>query len=325
MFNHHEVAHLFEYPVASIQRWGGGGNSSIFQVKDAKGRLFALKSYPPLELDPRDRIGSEFAALNFLCFNSNVRVPEPVSMDRKKLLGVFKWIDGVRPTPSDAVIDAMLNFISAVFQLRESTEAKNISFASECCLSGADILRQVQNRLYRLKQQSEEAEMQKFLSTTVEPILAKMKLSDARLPDALRCLNPGDFGAHNMLLNGDGFAFVDMEYFGWDDPVKQVCDVIWHPGMQLSDEQAKRFVTGALQVYGLADGGFADRVQKYFVAYGLRWTMIILNEFLPERWALRSHAGAVNYGDVKLKQLAKAKSLIQSISERQAMLHDVLN
>ena len=319
-----EVSHLFARPVVSIVHWGGGGNSRIFKVQDTDGRFYALKSYPSLALDSRDRLGSEYAALDFLSRNGNFRVPRPVSMDREKLLAVYEWIDGSRPAPSETVIDAMLEFIRMAYFLRENPEAKQISLASECCLSGADILRQVRNRLDRLKLHSEETELQKFLAEAVEPMLASMEFPDMRLPDTLRCLNPGDFGAHNMLLRGEVIAFVDMEYFGWDDPVKQVCDVIWHPGMGLTDDLAQRFLVGARLVYGLADVGFAERVRNFFPAYGLRWTMILLNEFLPERWALRAHAGAENHSQAKARQLAKARALIQSISGRLVMVRDIL-
>ncbi len=320
----HEVSHLFARPVVSIVHLGGGGNSRIFRAQDVDGRLYTLKSYPPLTLDPRDRLGTEYAALDFLSCNSDLKVPRPVSMDPAKLLAVYEWIDGSRPTPSEAVIDAMLDFARTVFTLRDNPQAKHISLASECCLSGGSILRQVHNRLHRLKQQLEETELQDFLTDAVEPMLASMELPDTRLPDPLRCLSPGDFGAHNMLIKGEVLAFIDMEYFGWDDPVKQVCDVIWHPGMGLTDDLAERFLVGARQVYGKADVGFVDRVRSHFPAYGLRWAMILLNEFLPERWALRAHAGAENRSQAKARQLAKAKVLIQSIRNRQAFIHNVL-
>jgi hypothetical protein len=277
-----------------------------------------------LALDPRDRLGTENAALEFLSCNSDVRVPRPVSVDRGKLVAAYEWIGGSRPTPSEEVIDAMLDFIRRLYHLRENPQAKKISLASECCLSGAEILRQVRQRIGHLKKQSEELELQAFLLNSVEPMLASMELPDTKLPHVLRCLNPGDFGAHNMLRAEDDFAFVDMEYFGWDDPVKQVCDVLWHPGMALSDELSIRFLTGAQTVYMTADSGFRSRLRSHFVAYALRWTMILLNEFLPNRWALRARAGAETHDQAKSRQLDKARALIRSIEDRQAMISDTL-
>ncbi len=318
------ISHLFARPIVSIVRLGGGGNSRIFQVKDADGKLYALKSYPPLEYDPRDRLGTEFNALNFLRQNSEVRVPQPVSMDRNNLLAVYEWIDGSRPVPSEAIIDAMLDFTKVVYRLRENPDASTMPLASECCLSGADILGQVRNRMNRLRRQNNEIELQDFLLKAVEPVLAGLEYSNKLLPASHWCLTPGDFGFHNMLVSGDEVAFVDMEYFGWDDPVKQVCDVIWHPGMSLSDELASRFLSGAMEIHTSDDSDFCDRVKNFFPAYGLRWTMILLNEFLPERWALRAHAGAENQDYAKERQFDKARKLFQSIKNRHAMVIDTL-
>jgi hypothetical protein len=320
-----EVLHLFASPIISFERCAGGGNSKIYKVEDAKGKKYALKVYPPMELDPRDRLGTEYLALDFLSRSSKIRVPKPISMDRQNLLAAYEWIDGNRAPPSAEIIDAMLDFIRVVHPLRKTKDAQAIPLASECCLSGADILKQVRARITRLKLLFGDTELQDFLSTAVEPMLATLKYADVPLPAGHWCLTPGDFGSHNMLVSIDGIAFVDMEYFGWDDPVKQVCDVMWHPGMNLSDELASRFLLGAQIVYASNDSGFNDRVKSFFPAYGLRWITIILNEFLPERWALRAHTGMKNQLLAKEIQLEKAKALFLRLNERQTMVNKLIN
>ena len=70
-----------------------------------------------------------------------------------------------------------------------------------------------------------------------------MELHSAPTPPR-RSLSPSDFGFHNALLEADGrLTFVDFEYFGWDDPVKIVADVMLHPGMGLSADHGRRFAT----------------------------------------------------------------------------------
>ena len=57
-----------------------------------------------------------------------------------------------------------------------------------------------------------------------------------------RSLVPADFGFHNSLRQGDGsLAYVDFEYFGWDDPVKLTADILLHPGVPLGAAQRERF------------------------------------------------------------------------------------
>lgn len=312
-----DVARLLGRPVASVEHLGGGGNSRIYRVTAADGQVFALKSYPSLAQDRRDRLGTEFAALAFLSAHPQVMVPRPIACDRTRLLALYEWVDGGRPAVSAGVIDAMLEFMAAVHGLRDRPGADALPLAIECCLSGAEILRQVRRRLERLRGREDEEALQAFLGDEVAPVLESLALDDDDLPPGLRCLNPGDFGAHNMLAAADRTTFIDFEYFGWDDPTKQVSDVLWHPAMLLGPELAERFRAGALALYGAADADFADRLRRVFPAYGLRWIMIILNEFLPERWAVRAHAGAADQAAAKARQLAKARAFLERVRAAQ--------
>ena len=114
------------------------------------------------------------------------------------------------------------------------------------------------------------------------------------------------------MLRADGrIVFLDFEYFGWDDPVKLASDFVLHPGMDLTLELKKRFLESMSDVFG-ADKTFCMRLRASLPLYAMRWTMILLNEFLPERWTRRVMAGADGDRDVILKtQLAKARTMIK--------------
>jgi hypothetical protein len=153
-----------------------------------------------------------------------------------------------------------------------------------------------------------------FLAERILPPLEQgyraMGLSVAEpLPVSLRSLCPSDFGFHNALRDTSGLVFLDFDYFGWDDPVKLVCDFLLHPGMALSEGLKRRFAVGARHIYG-ADGTFASRLNLLFALFALRWCLILLNEFLPERWAVRLHAGFQDdWSRVKRIQLERAEKL----------------
>ena len=51
-----------------------------------------------------------------------------------------------------------------------------------------------------------------------------------------------------------------------------------------------RFLAGCRTLFA-RDAGFSDRLDLLHPLYGLRWCLILLNEFLPERWARRAFAG----------------------------------
>ena len=162
-----------------------------------------------------------------------------------------------------------------------------------------------------------------FLDATFEPLLqqvastaeARMAAAgldfQAMLPQEKRSLVPSDFGFHNSLRRADGtLVFVDFEYFGWDDPVKLTADILHHPGTPMAAAQCERFRNAALGIYG-EDASFAARLDALYPLFGLRWALIVLNEFLPARWRLRVAAGEMeSWSEAKERQLARARTLV---------------
>jgi len=113
-------------------------------------------------------------------------------------------------------------------------------------------------------------------------------------------------------------VFCDFEYFGWDDPVKLVADFVLHPGMALRVRLATRFEKRAAAIFA-DDPEFAARLRLLKPLYALRWALIVLNEFVPERWAQRAFA----YGDrdrnaVLARQLGKAEGFVDLVKRENA-------
>src|SRR5262249_24586189 len=138
------------------------------------------------------------------------------------------------------------------------------------------------------------------------------------LPQERQSLVPSDFGFHNSLRRPDGsLAFVDFEYFGWDDPVKLTADILLHPGHQLAAPLGRRFQRAAVSLYGSNDDDFETRLGALLPLFGLRWTLILLNEFIPERWQNRVLAGASeSWEAAKSRQLNRARDFLSSLATR---------
>jgi hypothetical protein len=194
--------------------------------------------------------------------------------------------------------------------------------AAEACLSAAEIERQLRGRIASLRDLDAPA-LSLFLRCHVEPSLAA-RLDRARaaiaaaggafaadLAPSRRSQVPADFGFHNALRRADGrLTFIDFEYFGWDDPAKLVADILLHPGTPIDDEARRLLREGALAIYG-DDAGFAARLDALLPLFGLRWALIMLNEFRPERWRRRLLAGATEtWAAAKQRQLAAARSML---------------
>ncbi len=314
--------------VDSLERVGGGRNNRINRVRCAGGS-YALKQYPSRQDDPRARLATEVAALKLMERYGIDVVPRVVAVDRERGFALLSWIEGAAVAEvGDADVDAAVAFLSAIHALRQVPRAAEQPQAAEACLSGKEIERQIRERLARLAMlPAEEQDLHDFLEDSFVPAFnrlfaeAKAGMQTAGLEFAadvtreFRSLVPADFGFHNSLRRRDGsLAFVDFEYFGWDDPVKLTADILLHPGMSLPAAQRLRFRRAAERLYG-EDPTFSRRLAIYFPLFGLRWALILLNEFIPELWRRRVLAGASDsWSEAKLRQLKRAQDMLASLS-----------
>ena len=169
--------------------------------------------------------------------------------------------------------------------------------------------------------------MERFLNQEFLPIFnsaaigAELKLCEdfsIPLPVGLQILSPSDFGAHNALVDYRNiYHYYDFEYFGWDDPVKLVSDFFWHPGMDLSESAQVKWLALTGEFFA-KDLSYPARLEAYLPIFGLRWCLIMLNEFIPERFLNRAHANSVADGafDITLvEQLEKSKKMLQKITK----------
>jgi hypothetical protein len=314
----------------SIERVRGlGRNSGVFRVR--QGDLsYALKQYPPRRSGERDRIAIEMAALRFMTGHGVGVVPRPIAADPERGYALIEWIEGgpVEP-PEEADIAAATTFLGAIHGLRDEADARAQPEAAEACLSGGEIVAQIARRLERLGGVADEPTLAAFLKDCARPLLAELAvwaergyaeqgLSFTRPIDAAaRTLCPSDFGFHNALRRPSGdLVFIDFDYFGWDDPVKLTSDVLLHPGMQLPEALKRQFAAAAIAIYdGDAEDSFHTRLPLLYPLFALRWCMILLNEFLPERWANRVNAGgAADWRAAKQSQLDRARDWAHSLS-----------
>lgn len=311
----------------------GGGNNRVFRVL-AGGETLALKSYPD-DGDPRDRLGVEFSSLQFLKRHGVGAVPAAVASDPEKGFALYEWIEG-NPidAPGDADIDAVLGFIEALIGLADKEEAKSLPLASEACLSAAELCRQVEDRLKRLTAGAEGySDLAEFLTERFSPALETLRDRagksydqngadfDKEIKPKARTLNPSDFGFHNALRTPDGtVVFLDFEYFGWDDPVKLVSDFLLHPGHALGQDAGEKFFRSAKALFA-NDPSFPWRLRALYPLYGLRWCLIMLAEFLPERMARRQMAGQhADPETARQDQLEKSRALLDQITSTKGAL-----
>jgi aminoglycoside phosphotransferase (APT) family kinase protein len=305
-------------PLTSLDAVGGGGNNRVYRAV-AGGVTYALKSYPPQGADVRDRLAHEFGALTFMNERLGGAVPRPFGADRERGFALYEWIAGTRIArrePGD--VPAAVSFAAALHGFRDDPAAAGLPPAAEAVFGNAGLIGQLDARFGRLRAVAGgEPELARFLVDRVEPAYERLRrpaASFAELPPGRRTLSPSDFGFHNAIRRLDGrIAFIDFEYFGWDDPVKLVADFCWHPGMALDAPERELFTAEMSAVYA-ADDAFAARLAAYLPLIGLRWIAIVLNEFLPDVWERRVFAGRTgDWSAAKRQQLNKAEALFERL------------
>lgn len=305
-----------------------GGNSKVFCV-EADGCKWAVKSYPPYAPLKRDRLLHEIKAYQLLNREKIKAVPQLKTHSERERLLIISWIEG-QPIDSyhEEDITQAIDFIREIAELNLSQEALTILPAAEACLSLNVIINQINNRLAQLRAvEAEEPELKAFLSKEFKPLFDQAIQAatenyrkdhidiDEPLPSLHCSLIPADFGFHNAIRALDGkLYFFDFDYFGWDDPVKLLADILWHPKMRLSESEKQQFIQGISAIYA-KDPLFRNRFAYTLQLFGLRWVLILLNEFLPSFWQNRMHAQTghqqMTQTEAKFIQLARAKALLK--------------
>jgi len=321
--------------VIDMKLIGGGRNSRAYKTT-CPDINYVFKVYIKTEMDQRDRLNTEFLSLQFLenCGLSNV--PKAIIADPENNCAVYEYIKGGKIANGDITdqdIDHAVSFLAILEGLKQYAVGKNITAASEACFSFSAIWENIYKRCKDLSisVKNEEAypELSDYFQKQFNPAMKQIeewcrrKLDEASLAPETelalddRTLSPSDFGFHNALRKLDGeLVFLDFEYFGWDDPAKMVVDMLHHPGMSLSMSQKRHFVSGILSYFHNYPK-LMERIEIVYPLYGLKWCLILLNEFLPDRLLLRKFAG-VNTEDVRSLQA-------EQINKARLLLNDTLN
>jgi hypothetical protein len=319
--------------VAEVEELGGGCNSQVFKLTCRDNRKYIAKRYFRHNLDDRDRLGAEFFGLKFLWENEVRAIPRPITADIEHGYGFYEYIEGMKifsPEVSEADIVQVVEFLESLECLKYFPGSGLLPPASEACFSVQGIIDNIQGRINRFfavpSLPDSYSSLFAFINHDFLPTFRKITewcksmhhkadLSFSQtIPLEERTISPSDFGFHNALRAADGaIIFLDFEYFGWDDPAKMVSDFLLHPAMQLTTGLKRLFVAHILKKFAVRH--LAIRLEIVYPLFGLKWCMILLNEFLQEHWQRRQFAGR-GKGDraaYQEKQLSKAKKMLTMI------------
>jgi hypothetical protein len=100
-------------------------------------------------------------------------------------------------------------------------------------------------------------------------------------------------------------VFLDFEYAGWDQPAQMLANACLQPEIPMPPDFLKPFIKEMLKrIEG--DSRLLYRLRLLYPMLSLKWSLIMLNEFLPVSGERRSFAGAGIEGR-RAAQLEKSK------------------
>jgi hypothetical protein len=308
--------------VESVERVRAGRNSRVFRLKADDSIQYVCKLYFGI-----DRLRTEFSGLTFLWDNGERAVPRPLVADEGVACAIYEHIDGspVLRSTEESDIEQAVAFLMRLRSYADRDGSDLLPPAAEACFSVEAIITNIRSRLSRLTEvQDEHQLLRSYLQDEFAPALMEMENSldagglalNTELERQERTLSSSDFGFHNAIRRPDGeIAFVDFEYFGWDDPAKLMSDFMLHPAMQLSDVLKKRFFEGTVACFQKF-GPVARRLQNVYPLFALKWCMILLNEFLPDQMERREFAieQPQDRGESQSMQLQKARKMLSKVN-----------
>jgi hypothetical protein len=313
----------------ALSRLDGGKNNQVYRVATDAGDAVVLKSYFSDPRDPRDRLAAEWGFLRYTWSRGVRAVPEPLASDAAARAGLYGFVPGRKLIASELEprhIDAAIDFVLAVNGAPRTPQA--LAPASEACFSLADHIATVERRVARLATLDPNAphaqDAQRLVDEALLPAWNAVKARlirdagaagleiDGALSPGECCLSPSDFGFHNALADAGRVIFLDFEYAGRDDPAKLVSDFFCQPEIPVPLNYHVDFQKRLADGLELNDAGRA-RCRILLDAYRIKWSCIILNDFLPVGAARRSFADAGGWDIRCQKQIKKAEAKIGEI------------
>lgn len=317
--------------VVGLTRLAGGRNNRVYRLDIAAGESLVLKRYFSDPRDPRDRLAAEWGFLQYAWSRGVRAVPQPLASDPVSLSGLYTFVPGRKLGVSElgaAQVDAAIDFVLAVNAPPRQPLA--LAPGSEACFSIAEHLETVERRVARLADlDSGVPHADNAQHFVAEVLLPAWKATRARIAEAATraglsldrvlapeacCISPSDFGFHNALVDRDGtVGFLDFEYAGRDDPAKLVSDFFCQPEIPVPLGYHAHFVSRLADGLGLDEAG-RTRCRFLLDAYRIKWTCIVLNDFLPLGAARRAFADAGQWAARCATQLAKAKANVAGMA-----------
>ena len=314
----------FEEPIIKIELMSHPGNNKNYKIQTTKGQ-FIVKEYTTFQKDNWNRGLREFETLTYLKNIGITNLPSPIKFIKEDNLGIYSFLPGILRKPQEVNeqdILAASNFLADLHNI-DLEFKNNVPKERTACFSIQDYFKLIEDRIKNLSNYNDSLplanELKEFLINNIIPLKENLK---QKMPSNIynelslneQVLTPGDYGFHNILVHTadttsnptpqKDYAFLDFEYFGRDDPAKQILDFLHHDRHKAIPKNLRNlFLTNYLEKTN-RNKDFSKRLSLIDPLIGLNWTLIYLTPFTRD---------TNNQEDLLKTRLDKAKIKIENL------------
>lgn len=324
-----ELQTIIQSPIKKNVRVSGGNNAT-FIFTATSGQRAVGKFY---HRDERQRLVREWHACSWLHAHG-FDVPRPLYQNERHQFGAYSWERGEHVLAKDATAGQVHDLVDILCRLH-GYQPSAVDEAFPMGIAAVTTKRETINDQEKRLQEIDSA----IATGAMHPLAAELVKSSkicerfararevydqqnqiddwALTPEQLR-LCPVDWGFHNTLFRSDGSpVLIDLEYFGWDDPLHTLADFVTHDKTQgLSPD----LINGVAHQYSNTMQLSAEEQGRlrFHVTFGnLTFVAIYLQSVTPVTLERRQFSAAGHF-DVERyihEQIAKAERRLASVLE----------
>ena len=251
----------------------GNSKSKIIQINN---QLFFEKSFPQ---NNQIQFYNEYFIHNYLTNFSKMFTVPLVNKDSKNLKLLYQYMPNTKYLSKVHLIK-YLNLIKSIHRSTCNKNRNNL-FAKEALINNNICINQIKEKFKNHKQNKLSIDIEKEYKLFIEK-LETFFLN--RLVPHLEKINPksshvfshADSGIHNCVLDfNNELRLVDLEYSGFDSPIKQHIDFLIHPrnlkGSEIFKDWSNYFVNEKISKDD------KPNLNIYNSLFSIKWSLIIIS------------------------------------------------
>ncbi len=320
-----DMQKYFDEDIVDAERINHLGNNVLYRVQLSSGSRL-LKVYSQLHAQNWPRAETEFSAVEYLWQKGFRNIPQPFQLHKKDHVAVYSFENGRVLKPEEVTERDVLEISDFVVRLH-SLDASGFPPASAAALKLEDYATDIESRIKNLVAQCAlEGTMEegtRFLHDEVVPLANRLvrefrgryspKELSKEFPLWQQRLNVGDFGIHNVLDACGRKVFLDFEYFGRDDPVRELLGFVHHDKHIAVDRELKRIFVDNYIEATKAPEEMRQRMHNADALKGMSFVLIYLN-VLREQYQKQLRAQGADVDKIAKERIDKARRKLEDLT-----------